>query len=565
MRILKTTLPITLSLVFTSTAFADWGINLLGRQVIQRNYFDYVSVDRSQHIYVDTKPLTEAVKDVAKAIEENSTSRKLEAADIKQLDEFYDLPHYGKMIGVDVGGAEAAAMVKTYGIAVYKKIIEDRLVNLDLNSALSQNFVRGIADLEPVSKLPQTSDRHTYLQADQLNAVTDSRELMNALDGMRRGIDPDNEPSSKNTEESAFAGLDKEASDQLLDFMKYTYRAAEDKKMAFKDAKKDGYDDKRQKFYKRMDVFHGLVKDAVNNPEKSSVVQELQKSVAACAKEEADQKASIVQWKTALKKASELKSKVPDETFKRLWGWEPSNWMNRMIDMVWQDDQPSRKTHEMWHFEVTRDSVKNFADQWDVYTKLAGRIDAARKELKTPIDEAKARLTAATTLEQKNIELAGKKAKQEALDKFEKKEKTTQEIASQFLSLNYGYKVAEQAYKRKLDPLATAENASQLCHQGPEKGEVDPFPASAPGLSLQFDEKICVAAVGQYLISQKNHEATAHPYLAGMETNVPTDVKCSFARRAESGLKVAQEHRKDFANKMLAVREDVAPEEKTAH
>ena len=103
-----------------SKAHADWGINVLGRQSETRNYsyYDYVSIDRSQHIYVDTQPVSDALKKVADAIENNSTLRRLSPDDIRQLEKYYDLQKYGKVIGVSAGGGEAAAFVRKAGIDV---------------------------------------------------------------------------------------------------------------------------------------------------------------------------------------------------------------------------------------------------------------------------------------------------------------------------------------------------------------------------------------------------------------------------------------------------------------
>ncbi len=113
---------------FTAHAF-------LNKVFVSQNrsfYSTTVNVDNSQHIYVDTAPLTEALTKLTVS----TNLLALTAEERKRLTTEYQLDRLGPAIGVHVGGAEAATFVGQYGIAGFQRVIEDRLFYLRTNQVL---------------------------------------------------------------------------------------------------------------------------------------------------------------------------------------------------------------------------------------------------------------------------------------------------------------------------------------------------------------------------------------------------------------------------------------------
>ena len=433
-------------------------------------------------------------------------------------------------------------------------MIEDRLVNLDINSALTQNYVRAIAGLEPVSKLPQKSDRGWYHQADQLMAVSNPVELIKALDSVRRGLDAKNAAASDNSEDTAFVGLPKEDSDSLIDLMKYGYRKAEEAKMNLTGAKYDSFNDKRNKFYTRMDTFHNLVNGAVNK-NSGAIVESLNKELKACEQQNSDQEKMIATWKASTEIIPKLLTKASPDLFQSIWDFDNQHWLSEYIGPKLQ---VSTRNASEWH----KDNLGNPKIYEAQYQAFVGfqKFFSDRKAfyvetLKTQSDVAHG--TQGSTEERLKALNVWRSIKKQS-DDFDKSIPNSTELASSFLSVNYGYSVANAAInEKKMSVLELLQNSEKIC-------KTEGFKSGTTFLRIELKLNDCQAGIAAYAKSQKDALDAEFPYVRNLKADAWDQDNCAFAQRASAGLKVAQGHATEFREKMLAVTEPSVVENTSA-
>ncbi len=95
------------------------------------------------NIYLDTKLLTRIADEIKKSGDKISGAIDLQTfSDQKpEIAERYNLREVGEAIGIDLGSPDTGAIVKAVGLNNFKKVIEDRVVNLRVNSALAANVI----------------------------------------------------------------------------------------------------------------------------------------------------------------------------------------------------------------------------------------------------------------------------------------------------------------------------------------------------------------------------------------------------------------------------------------
>lgn len=149
---------------------------------IQENFYSS-EINNTTNYYVDTTPIAKAVEkanadfieqlkktggEISDAIRASSGKRVLTPEERLRMQEHYSLKEFGPLIGIDVQSSEATEFVENGGLALYHKMIEDRLLGLQLSNHLSAQTVQSLVDGPQISG-PEESKNATdftkYLDA----------------------------------------------------------------------------------------------------------------------------------------------------------------------------------------------------------------------------------------------------------------------------------------------------------------------------------------------------------------------------------------------------------------
>lgn len=141
---------------------------------IQENFYSS-EINNTTNYYVDTTPIAKAVEkanadfieqlkktggEISDAIRASSGKRVLTPEERLRMQEHYSLKEFGPLIGIDVQSSEATEFVENGGLALYHKMIEDRLLGLQLSNHLSAQTAQSLVD-GPQIRSPEESKNAT--------------------------------------------------------------------------------------------------------------------------------------------------------------------------------------------------------------------------------------------------------------------------------------------------------------------------------------------------------------------------------------------------------------------